>query len=402
MKVLVINAGSSSLKYQLIDMTTEQMLAKGNCERIGISGGFITQKLSDGTSFKCETEFPTHKEAFEKVLEMLTTGESAVISDMKEISAVGHRVVHGGEKFSASTLITDDVIKTVEDLADLAPLHNPPIAVAIRACQKVLGPDVPQVAVFDTAFHQTMPAKAYMYALPYEYYEKYGIRRYGFHGTSHRYVSNRLAKLMGKDIKDLKIITCHLGNGSSISAVEYGKCIDTSMGFTPLAGLVMGTRSGDIDPSVVPFIMEKENLTPAQVSDVMNKKSGYIGISGITSDDRDLRKAAAEGNTRAALAGEMQRYGVIKFIGAYAAAMNGADAIVFTGGIGENSIDLRKDVCASLGYMGVEIDENANAKFSGSEHNISAPGAKVQTWIVPTNEELMIAMDTMSIINGVK
>ena len=376
MKVLVINAGSSSLKYQLIDMTTEQMLAKGNCERIGIEGGLITQKLSDGTAFQSQTEFPTHKEAFEKVLEMLTTGESAVISDMKEISAVGHRVVHGGEKFS--------------------------IAVAIKACQKVLGPDIPQVAVFDTAFHQTMPPKAYMYALPYEYYEKYGIRRYGFHGTSHRYVSHRLAKLMGKELKDLKIITCHLGNGSSISAVEHGKCVDTSMGFTPLAGLVMGTRCGDIDPSVVPFLMEKENLTSSQISDVMNKKSGYIGISGVTSDDRDLRKAAAEGNERAALAGEMQRYSVIKYIGAYAAAMNGADAIVFTGGIGENSIDLRKEVASSLGYMGVEIDEIVNAQNNGKECNISAPGAKVQTWIVPTNEELMIAMDTMAIVNRVK
>lgn len=397
MKVLVINAGSSSLKYQLIDMTTEQMLAKGNCERIGIGGGLITQKLSDGTAFQSQTEFPTHKEAFEKVLEMLTTGESAVISDMKEISAVGHRVVHGGEKFSASTLITDDVIKTVEDLSDLAPLHNPPIAIAIKACQKVLGPDIPQVAVFDTAFHQTMPPKAYMYALPYEYYEKYGIRRYGFHGTSHRYVSNRLAKLMGKELKDLKIITCHLGNGSSISAIEHGKCVDTSMGFTPLAGLVMGTRCGDMDPTIVEYLAHSLNKSLEEVMVILNKKSGVLGISGVSSDFRDLDKASNEGNERAKLAVEVFSYRTAKYIGSYIAAMNGVDAIVFTAGLGENNIVVREQILDHFGYMGITLDKEAN-QIRGEEKIISTPDSKVTVAVIPTNEELAIAHETVALL----
>lgn len=399
MKILVINAGSSSLKYQLIDMPSGQALAKGNCERIGI-GGSITHKLQDGRVYKEDCNFPTHTEAFQKLMDVLSTGEYAVIQDVSEIAAVGHRVVQGAEYFNQSVLVTEDVVKTIESISDLAPLHNPAHVLAIRACMKVMSSFTPQVVVFDTAFHQTMPKKAYMFGVPYEYYKKYNIRRYGFHGTSHRYVTARLAKLIGKPIESLKIVSCHLGNGSSITAVNGGKSIDTSMGFTPLDGLLMGTRSGSVDPSVVTYIMEKENLTPAQMSDLLNKQSGYLGISGVTSDDRDLRKAAIEGNERAALAGSMQRYQVKKFVGAYAAAMGGIDALIFTGGIGENSVDLRREVCANMDFLGIDIDEEKNIECNGIEANISADGARVQTWIVLTNEEYLIAEDTMKIVNS--
>ncbi len=398
MKVLVINAGSSSLKYQFIDMETEAVLAKGLCERISI-GGCITHKANGKVIVK-EIDFPTHKEAFKAVVDCLTTGEGAVISDAKEISAIGHRVVQGGEVYSQSTLITDDVLKAAIDYSEIAPLHNPPIVTAIKACQEVFSKDVPMVAVFDTSFHQTMPEKAYMYGIPYEYYEKYHIRKYGYHGTSHKYVSERLAEILGKDIKDLKIVTCHLGNGSSITAVDGGKSVDTSLGFTPIGGVVMGTRTGDVDPTVITYLGEKENLTPAQMSEILNKKSGYLGISGVTSDDRDLRAAAEAGNHRAALAGEMQRYGIKKFIGAYAAAMGGLDAVIFTGGIGENSVECRSGVCKDMEFFGIKIDEQKNKELTGTEANISAEGSKVQVWIIPTNEELAIARDTKRIVEA--
>lgn len=401
MKVLVINAGSSSLKYQLIDMETEKVIAKGNCEKIGI-GGFITHKTFDGRVIEMAADFPTHAEAFMKLKEVLTSGEGKVIEDMNEVSAVGHRIVQGADRFTESVLVTDQVVDTIEEIAPLAPLHNYAHALAIRACQKVLSKDVPQVVVFDTAFHSTMPEKAFMFAIPYEYYEKDHIRRYGFHGTSHRYVSQRLAKLLNKKPEELKIVTCHIGNGSSVTAVDGGRSVDTSMGFTPLDGVLMGTRSGGIDPSVVAFISEKEGIAGKELSEFLNKKCGYLGISGITSDDRDLRKAASEGNRRAKLAGTMLRYQIKKFIGAYAAAMGGLDAVIFTGGIGENSVDLRREVCENMEFFGIKVDENKNIEFNGKEQDISAEGAKVRTWIVPTNEELTIARDTVEIVNRLK
>lgn len=398
MKILVINAGSSSLKYQLIDMTGEKILAKGNCERIGI-GGHIIHKTSDGKVIEKDLEFPTHSEAFEALKTVLLTGDAKVIDNLSEIDAVGHRVVHGGEKFAQSVLITDEMLKVVEDLSELAPLHNPANVTAIKACQKALGEQVPQVAVFDTAFHQTMPEKAYMYAIPYEYYEENGIRRYGFHGTSHRFVSKRCAELLGKPADKLKIVTCHLGNGSSVTAVDGGKSVDTSMGFTPLAGIVMGTRCGDIDASIIPYLSEKHNLSMQEISDILNKKSGYLGISGVTSDDRDLREAAENGNKRAALAGTMMRYSIKKYIGAYAAAMGGVDAVVFTGGIGENSYSMRSEVCENMEFLGIKIDETKNVDLSGTEADISADGARVRTFIIPTDEELTIARDTQEVLN---
>ncbi len=398
MKVLVINAGSSSLKYQLINMENEQVIAKGNCEKIGVDG-FITHKTTDGRVIAEKVDFPTHAEAFMKLTEVLTSGEGKVIEDMKEVSAVGHRVVQGAERFTESVLVTDSVVDTIEEIADLAPLHNPAHVLAIRACQKVLGKEIPQVVVFDTAFHQTMPEKAYMFGVPYEYYKKYNIRRYGFHGTSHRYVSARLAKLLGKAPKELKIITCHIGNGSSITAVDGGRSVDTSMGFTPLGGIVMGTRSGSLDPSVVTFIAEKENLTGKQLSDILNKESGYLGISGVTSDDRDMRAAAESGNKRARLALTMVRYQIKKYIGAYAAAMGGLDAIAFTGGIGENSDDLRREVCEHMEFLGIRLSGDKNVQFNGKEHEISADDSRVRIWIVPTNEELTIARDTVEIVS---
>ena len=400
MKILVINAGSSSLKYQLIDMENEIVIAKGNCERIGIDGSFITHKTGDGREVRIECPFPDHTAAFNKLAEVITTGEYKVIDSLSEIDAVGHRIVQGAEKFDSSVECTDEVLQIIDDLSDLAPLHNPAHVQAIKACRSVFDDSVTQAVVFDTAFHQTMPEKAYIFGVPYEYYEKYHIRRYGAHGTSHRYVSRRVAKLMGKDVKDMKIVTCHLGNGSSISAVKGGKCIDTSMGLTPLDGFIMGTRSGSLDPSVVTLIMEKENISPKEMDALLNKKSGYLGISGLSSDHRDLTKAAAEGNKRAKLALDIQRYQIKKFIGSYIAAMGGIDALVFTGGIGENAADCRSDVCKDMTYLGIEIDENINAKASGKEMNISAPGARVQTWVVPTNEELAIARDTLEIHNN--
>jgi len=395
MMILVINAGSSSLKYQLIDMEKESVLAKGLCERIGLSGN-ITHKTDKGVA-QYETPFPTHLEAFRELVKLLTTGDLAVISDMKEISAVGHRVVQGAELYKSSVRITEEVLAGLETCSELAPLHNPANIMAIRACMEVFDPSVPQVAVFDTAFHQTIPQHAYMYGLPYELYEKYKIRRYGFHGTSHRYVSSRLAQLMGRPLSEMKVVTCHLGNGSSITAIDGGKSVDTTMGFTPLDGIIMGTRCGSIDPSVVTYLMEKENLTPKQMDDLMNKKSGYLGISGISSDQRDLVNAAESGNKRAKLALDMQQYQLRKYIGAYAAAMGGLDAVVFTGGIGENAYQTREVACKGLEFMGIVLDKTANAECGGKECLISAPNSKVQVWVIPTNEELLIARDTKEV-----
>ena len=397
MKILVLNAGSSSLKYQLMDMDGEKVLAKGNCERIGIDG-LITLKTWDGRKVSHEASFPTHTEAFQELIRLLTSGEGKVIDDISEINAVGQRTVHGGEQFSGSVLITDEVLKTYIDLCDLAPLHNPAGVLSIQAVRSVFGDKMPQVGVFDTAFHQTMPEKAYMYALPYEYYEKYHVRRYGFHGTSHRFVSGRLFEISDIKKEGSRVVTCHLGNGSSISAVKDGACVDTSMGFTPLDGLIMGTRCGSIDPSVVTFLQDKEGLTAEQVNTVMNKKSGLLGVSGVSSDKRDLSAAAEEGNKRAILACDMLSYQIKKLVGAYAAAMGGVDAIVFTGGIGENDKDVRSAVCADMEFMGVKIDPEKN-DFRGEERCISTPDSKVQVWVIPTNEELLIARDTRDIVS---
>lgn len=391
MKVLVINAGSSSLKYQLFDMSNESVLAKGNCERIGVDGK-IGHKTSDGRGTEYDVAFPTHKEAFMEVVKVLTTGDCKVIDSVSEITAIGHRTLHGSEKYKVSTVITEQVIADIESYADLGPLHNPPQAVAMRACRQVFGEKIPMVAVFDTSFHQTMPPKAYMFAVPYEYYEKYSIRRYGFHGTSHRFVSDRYTQLTGKAPR---LITCHLGNGSSISAIVDGKVQDTSMGLTPLDGFIMGTRCGGIDPSVVTYIAAKENLSPSQMSDLLNKKSGFLGISGISSDCRDLHAAAEEGNMRAQLALDMLVYQIKKIVGGYAAAMGGVDAIVFTGGIGENDSHIRADVLADMEYMGVQVDLAKNK--TREECQISLPTSKVDVWVIPTNEEIIIARDTVSL-----
>lgn len=399
MKILVINAGSSSLKYQLLNMEDESVIAKGNCDRIGI-GGHIKHTTFDGKTVDVDCDFPTHTEAFEKLVEVLTTGDAAVLASMDEISAVGHRIVQGAEIYDKTTFVTDEVIQNIDDLSELAPVHNHPHALALRACKKVISENTPQVAVFDTAFHQTMPEKAYMYGLPYECYEKYHVRKYGFHGTSHRFVSQALADAMGKDIKDLKIVSCHLGNGSSITAVEGGKSIDTSMGFTPLDGVIMGTRCGAVDASAVTFMAKKLGLNANEMSDYMNKKSGFLGVSGVSSDNRDLTTAAHDGNKRAILAGDMLRYEIKKYIGSYAAVMNGLDAVLFTGGIGENSDDLRADVCRNMEYLGIKLDENANEGLRGKLAKISAPDSKVEVWVVPTNEELLIARDTRDLVNS--
>ncbi len=401
MKVLVINAGSSSLKFQLIDMSNEHTISKGVCERIGIPGGVINCATADGRKSSCEVEMPNHTKAFLEVQKALTQGETKVLNDLSEITAVGHRVVQGGALFKESVLVTDEVIHGIDSLCDLAPLHNPAHIQGILACREAFGEDVPEVVVFDNAFHSTMPPEAYMFGIPYEYYEKYQIRRYGFHGTSHRFVSARCAELMGRDSKDVKIITCHLGNGSSIAAVKYGKVVDTSMGLTPLDGFVMGSRSGGIDPSVVTFLQEKEGWTPQETSDILNKKSGVLGISGISSDDRDVKAAENEGNERAALARSMQRYQIRKFIGSYLAAMDGADAIVFTGGIGENTHDLRADICKNLSFLGLEIDEVLNPSLiRGKEGELSTKNSKLRVFVIPTNEELVIARDTKSIVEA--
>ena len=399
MKILVVNAGSSSLKYQLIDMKDESVIAKGNCERIGIDGK-ITHKTFDGREYVEECSFPTHTEAFEKLVEVMTKGDAAVIKDMSEIGAVGHRIVQGAEVFTKTTIVTDEVIDQIDGLADLAPVHNHAHALALRACKKVIPETTPQVVVFDTAFHQTMPPKAYMFGMPYECYEQFHVRKYGFHGTSHRFVSQALADAMGKDLKDLKIVSCHLGNGSSITAIEGGKSIDTSMGFTPLDGVIMGTRCGSVDPSAVTFVANKLGLTPNEMSDYMNKKSGFLGISGISSDNRDITSAAEHGDHKAQLAGEMLRYEIKKFIGSYAAVMNGLDAVIFTGGIGENSDDVRADVCHNMEYLGIKLDDSVNHGLRGKLQKISAPDSKVEVWVVPTNEELLIARDTRDLVGN--
>lgn len=399
MKVLVINAGSSSLKYQLIDMDTVNVLAKGLCERIGIDGSKLTHKnLAKGVEEAIEKPMKDHGDAIAMVIDALVNADYGVISSMSEIDAVGHRVVHGGEAFADSHVIDGKVLEALKMCIPLAPLHNPPNITGIEACEKNM-PGVPQVAVFDTAFHQTMPKEAYMYALPYEYYEKHKIRKYGFHGTSHKYVSGEVAKMMGKDLSELKVITCHLGNGSSVSAVKNGKCVDTSMGFTPLDGVVMGTRTGSMDPAVVTFLMENEGLSAKDVDAVMNKKSGVFGVSGISSDFRDLSAAAAEGNERAKLALDMFYYSVKKLIGSYAAAMGGVDAVVFTAGIGENDTAARASIVDGLEFMGIKIDAEKNKK-RGEAIDVTADGATVKTFVIPTNEELMIALDTKRLIKG--
>lgn len=393
MKILVINAGSSSLKYQLIDMDGMTVMAKGLCERIGIDGSNLQHKnLVKGVSEKIESVMENHADAIRMVLEALTNKDYGVISSMEEIGAVGHRVVHGSEYFADSCVIDGKVMEALKMCIPVAPLHNPPNITGIEACEKNM-PGVPQVAVFDTAFHQTMPAKAYMYALPYEYYEKYKIRKFGFHGTSHKFVSQETAKMLGKPIEELKIITCHLGNGSSVSAVDCGKCVDTSMGFTPLDGVVMGTRTGSMDPAVVTFLMNNAGMTAKEVDNLMNKQSGVFGISGISSDFRDLAAAADEGNDKAQLALDMFAYSVTKLIGAYAAAMGGVDAVVFTAGIGENDGAIRAKIVENLGFMGIKIDTELN-KTRGEAIDVTAEGATVKTLVIPTNEELMIALDT--------
>ncbi len=399
MKILVINAGSSSLKYQLIDMQGEKVLAKGNCERIGIDGK-LTHKTGDGRVVVIEEAMPDHTAAFAVVKRALTSGEGKVIEDLHEVAAIGHRVVQGGSKYDRSVRIDDQVMQDIADFAALAPLHNPAHLQGIRAATAAFGREVPQVAVFDTAFHQTMPEKAYMFAVPYAYYEKYGVRRYGFHGTSHRFVSQRCCELLDKpDGKGTRIITCHLGNGSSIAAVKDGKVIDTTMGLTPLDGLIMGTRCGTIDPSVVLFLMEKEGLSAKEMDEILNKKSGMLGVSGVSSDDRDIQAAKEAGNTRAAMVLDMRTYEIIKFIGGYVAALGGVDAIVFTAGVGENQQSIRSDVLEGLAYLGIRVDYEAN-KARGEEVEITTPDSAVRSFVIPTNEELVIARDTRAIVEA--
>lgn len=395
MNVLVVNCGSSSLKYQLIDSVTEEVLAKGLCERIGIDG-VLTHQPAGKIKVKMDAPMPDHTVAIKLVLEQLTDENNGVISSLEEIGAVGHRLVHGGEKFACSTIITDEVIEAMEECNPFAPLHNPANLIGVNVCRQLM-PNTPMAGVFDTAFHQTMPKKAYLYGISKDYYEKYGVRRYGFHGASHMFVSQRTAEILGKDIKDLKIIVCHLGNGASISAVKGGESIDTSMGLTPLEGLIMGTRSGDIDPGALEFIAEKENLDIKEILQVLNKKSGVLGLSGVSSDFRDLSAAAEAGNEWAQVALEAFAYRVAKYVGAYVAAMNGVDAIAFTAGIGENDGGMRADVCAYLGYLGVEIDAEAN-KVRGEEKIVSTPDSKVTVLCVPTNEELAICRETVRLV----
>ena len=397
MNVLVINCGSSSLKFQLINAETENVLAKGLCERIGIDGR-LTYQPAGGEKEKSDLAMPTHTEAIQFVIDALTNEKTGVVKSLDEIGAVGHRLVHGGEKFASSVVITDEVKKAVEECNDLAPLHNPANLIGVAACEKLM-PGTPMVAVFDTAFHQTMPEKAYMYGLPYEYYEKYKVRRYGFHGTSHSFVSKRAAEVMGKSYDEVKTIVCHLGNGSSVSAVLNGKCVDTSMGLTPLEGLVMGTRSGDIDPAIMEFIAKKENLDIDGVMEVLNKKSGVFGISGgLSSDFRDLTDAMNAGDKKAKIAMDVFSYRVAKYIGSYAAAMNGVDDIVFTAGIGENDDYVREEVCKYLGYLGVDFDSEANAGLRGKEAELTKEGSKVKVFVIPTNEELAIARETLALV----
>ena len=396
MKVLVINCGSSSLKFQLIDSESEEVLAKGLCERIGIDGGMVTYQPKGRDKIIKNAEMPDHTEAVKLVIDALIDKENGVISSLDEIGAVGHRIVHGGESFSSATLINDEVINAIEECNDLAPLHNPTNLIGIRSCQKIM-PNVPMVAVFDTAFHQTMPKKAYLYGIPYEYYRKYKVRRYGFHGTSHEFVSKRAAEFLGKDINNFKVIVCHLGNGASISAVKNGKCVDTSMGLTPLEGLFMGTRSGDLDPAIIQFISNKENLNIDEMLNILNKKSGVLGLSEVSSDFRDLGEAASSGNEQAKTTLEAYSYRVAKYIGSYAAAMNGVDAIVFTAGVGENNIEVRQMIGEYLGYLGTGVDPEKN-NIRGEEAVISPDGAKVSILVIPTNEELAIARETVKLV----
>jgi len=399
MIILVVNAGSSSLKYQLIDMKDESIIAKGNCDRIGIDG-HLSHKTADGRTVEEDCNFPTHAEAFERLVQALTTGDAAVISSMDEVSAVGHRVVQGAEIFTKTTLVTDEVIDEIENLKELAPVHNHGHALALWACKKTM-PKIPQVVVFDTAFHQTIPQKAFMYGFPYEDYEQYHVRKYGFHGTSHRFVTAKLAEVMGKDLKDLKVVSCHLGNGSSITAVKDGKSIDTTMGFTPLDGVLMGTRCGAVDPSAVTYVANKHGFHTNDMDTYMNKKSGLLGISGKSSDFRDITAASEAGDARATLAKDMLVYDIKKDIGAFAAIMNGLDAVIFTGGIGENAPNCREEVCENMEYLGIQIDKQAN-DFKGQLKKISTPDSKVEVWVIPTNEELLIARDTLAMVEGLK
>lgn len=396
MKILVVNAGSSSLKYQLLNMKDESVIAKGNCDRIGIDG-HVSAKTGDGRQIEEDCNFPTHTEAFEKLVEVLTSGETKVIDSMSEISAVGHRIVQGAEIFKETCLVTDEVIDKIDSLAELAPVHNHPHALALRACKAVIPAGTPQVVVFDTAFHSTMPRKAYLYGLPYECYTDLHVRKYGFHGTSHRFVSGELARVMGKPIEELKIVSCHLGNGSSITAINGGKSVDTSMGFTPLDGLVMGTRCGSVDPSAVDYVEKKMGFTPDQMTEYMNKKSGFLGLSGIGSDNRDIQAAASEGNDRALIVSEIFAYQIKKFIGSYAAVMNGLDAVIFTGGIGENAPEVRAAACSNLDILGIHIDAEKNL-CRGILKEISTDDSKTKVYVIPTNEELLIARDTLALV----
>ncbi|HYE80545.1 MAG TPA: acetate kinase [Clostridia bacterium] len=397
MKILVINCGSSSLKYQLIDMQNEEVIAKGLAERIGIEGSVLKHQPKDADKITIERPMPSHKEALQAVVDALLDKSYGVIKSMNEITAVGHRVVHAGEKFAYSVVLNEAVMNALKECIEIAPLHNPPNIMGIEACRQIM-PEVPMVGVFDTAFHQTMPKEAYIYAIPYEFYEKYKIRRYGFHGTSHKYVAERAAAMLGKPIEDLKLITCHLGNGASITAVKNGKSVETSMGFTPLEGLAMGTRSGDIDPAIVKYIAEKENISVAKVDEILNKKSGVLGMSGVSSDFRDIEEAAEKGNARAKLALDVFVHKVKKYIGAYTAVMNGVDAVIFTAGLGENSGHIRSEVCKDMSFLGIVLDEAKN-NVRGKETDLSKAGSKVKVLLVPTNEELMIARDTKMLIN---
>ena len=398
MKILVINCGSSSLKYQLIDMETEELMAKGLVERIGIEGSRIKHETIGKEKKTIETPMQDHKRALELVMESLTNEEYGAIKSLDEIDAVGHRVVHGGEDFAQSVIIDEKVLKGIEDNVEIAPLHNPPNIMGIKACQRLL-PNVKQVAVFDTAFHQTMPAESYIYALPYEYYEKYKIRRFGFHGTSHKYITNRAAEMLGKDVNEVNLITCHLGNGSSICAVKNGKSIDTSMGFTPLEGLAMGTRCGDLDPAILPFLMEKENLSTDEINTLINKKSGVLGISGVSSDFRDIEVARDEGNKRAKLALDIFEKRVRGYIGSYMTELDHVDAIVFTAGVGENSIEMRESIVNGLKSLGIKIDTERN-NVRGEDKLISADDSSIKIFVIPTNEELMIARDTKALVEA--
>lgn len=401
MKILVLNCGSSSIKYKLYNMDDESVLAQGGVERIGIDNAFISVKLPDGSKKKIMRDLPTHKEGVQLVFECLTDPEIGAIKRLDEIDAVGHRIVQGGDIFNKSCIVTPEVEKGIESLIDLAPVHNKGHLAGIRAVDNLL-PDKPQVTVFDNAFHSTMPDYAYLYAVPYELYTKYHVRRYGFHGTSHRYVSHRVAELEGKDIKDLKIITCHIGNGASLAAIKDGKVVDTSMGLTPLAGVMMGSRSGDIDPPAVTYIMEKLHMQPQEMADYLNKQSGVLGISGVSSDMRDVEQAAKDGNKMARLAETMYNYRIKKYIGSYAAVLNGVDVIVFTAGVGENQASMREGATDGLDYLGVKLDKELNKTVHGTETKISAPDSKVDVWVVPTDEEIVIARDTKELVEGLK